>query len=307
MKIIHQAAELPGVPRRVCIAIGVFDGVHLGHQQVIRQTISDASHHEAASVVVTFDRHPSSVVAPKAIPPAVYSLEQKLDAIAALGADACLVIRFDEEFSRRSAGDFVNSLARDFGALRSICVGREFSFGYRRQGNVQLLEQLGRVHGYQVHALSAVALDGLTVSSTRIRECIRAGDLDGASQMLGRDYGIAGKVVEGDRLGRQLGFATANVNVVGLVVPPAGVYAVHVHLQNRRLRGVANVGVRPTLAAASTDTRLEVHLLDFEDDLYGTMLTVQFVERLRGEVRFESIEALKAQIARDVAKARQCF
>lgn len=307
MKIIHEAAELPGVPRRVCIAIGVFDGVHLGHQQVIRQTITDASHHESASVVVTFDRHPNSVVAPQAVPPAIYSLEQKLGAIAALGIEATLLIRFDEEFSRKPAEQFIRGLIHGFGSLCSMCVGREFTFGYRRQGNVTLLDQVGREHGFQVHALSEVALDGKVVSSTRIRECIQAGNLDEASQMLGRDYQIAGAVLEGDRLGRQLGFPTANVDVDGLVLPPRGVYAVHVFHGGKLLRGVANLGMRPTVGKEVAKMSLEVHIFDFEAEIYGSTLTVQFIERLREEMKFDSLDSLRRQIARDAEQARSRF
>lgn len=307
MKVIHDAAELPGVPRRVCIAIGVFDGVHLGHQQVIRQTIADASHHEAAGVVVTFDRHPNSIVAPQAVPPSVYSRAQKFEAIATLGAEATLEVKFDEVFSRQLAEDFIASLVRGFGSLRSICVGRDFSFGYKRGGNVALLQKLGAQNGFQVHALSAVALDGEMVSSTRIRECIKAGDLDRASQMLGRDYQISGQVVRGDQLGTRLGFPTANVDVGGLVVPPTGVYAVHVFRKRDLLRGVANLGVRPTIGSGAEEVRLEVHLMEFNQGLYGEVLTIQFIKHLRREMKFESLEALKSQIARDVEAARNSF
>jgi riboflavin kinase/FMN adenylyltransferase len=307
MKIIHAAAELPGVPRRVCAAIGVFDGVHLGHQQVIRQTIADASHHEALPVVVTFDRHPHAVVAPHAVPPAIYSPEQKLAAIASLGVEAALVIRFDLAFSQRPAETFLEELLAGFGGLRSLCVGREFTFGHRRQGNVTMLERIGRERGFKVHGLAEVSLDGQVVSSTRIRDFIQSGDLDAAGQMLGRDYEIQGPVRAGDQLGRQLGFPTANLDVRGLVHPPAGVYAVHVRLGDRQLRGVANLGRRPTVKAPAADPLLEVHLFDFNEDIRGGLLTVQFVERLRAELKFDSLEALRDQIARDVAAARECF
>ncbi len=307
MNVLQAAAELPGAPRRVCAAIGVFDGVHLGHQQVIRQTIADASHQEAVSVVVTFDRHPNTVVAPHAVPPAIYSLEQKLSAIASLGTDATLVIRFDEAFSKRTAESFIEELRQGFGVLRSLCVGREFTFGHRRQGNVALLERMGSENSFQVHWLAAVALDGQVVSSTRIRERIQAGDLDAASQMLGRDYEIVGPVMTGDRLGRTLGFPTANLDVRGLVTPPTGVYAVHVQLHGKLLRGVANLGSRPTLGTDTHKLQLEVHLLEFNEEIYGEKLSVQFVQRLREEKKFESLDALRHQIASDVAAAKRCF
>lgn len=307
MKVIHAAADLPGAPRRVCAAIGVFDGVHLGHQQVIRQTIADARHHEARSVAITFDRHPNSIVAPQAVPPAIYSLDQKLAAIAGLGTDAALVIPFDRTFSERSAESFIEELLAGFGSLRSLCVGREFTFGHRRRGNVALLESMGAGHGFKVHGLAAVALDGQVVSSTRIRERIQDGDLDAAGQMLGRDYEISGLVAKGRQLGRQLGFPTANLDVAGLVTPPTGVWVVHAQVAGRQCRGVANLGLRPTVEAASPGTVLEVHLFDFAEETYGNRMNVQFIKRLRAELKFESMAALQRQIADDVAAARECF
>lgn len=307
MNVFHAPAELPGAPRRVCAAIGVFDGVHLGHQQVIRQTIADAHHHEAVSVVITFDRHPNAVVAPHAVPPAIYSLQQKLAAIAALGTDAALVIPFDEAFSRRTAESFITQLIRDFGSVRSLCVGREFTFGHRRQGNVALLERMGAEHGFKVHGLASVSLDGQVVSSTRIRQCIQTGNLDAASQMLGREYELSGTVMPGDRLGRQLGFPTANLDIQGLATPPSGVYAVQARLGQRRLWGVANLGSRPTVAGGSGDLKLEVHLLDFHEEIYGSPMTVQFLQCLRPELKFNSLDELRQQIARDVAAASECF
>lgn len=307
MNVFHAPAELPGAPRRVCAAIGVFDGVHLGHQQVIRQTIADARHHEAASVVITFDRHPNAIVAPHAVPPAIYSLGQKLAAIAALGTDATLVIPFDEDFSRRTAEAFITRLIHDFGSVRSLCVGRDFTFGYRRQGNVALLERMGAEHGFKVHGLASVSLDGQVVSSTRIRQCIQEGNLDAASQMLGREYELSGSVMPGDRLGRQLGFPTANVDVQGLVTPPSGVYAVQARLGEQRLRGVANLGSRPTVAGGTGALKLEVHLLDFDEEIYGAPMTVQFVQFLRPEKKFSSVDELRQQIALDVSAAVECF
>ncbi len=307
MKILHAPAALPASGHKVCLAIGVFDGVHLGHQQVIRQTVADAAQHEAQSLVVTFDRHPNAIVAPARVPPLIYSPPQKLRAIAALGADATWLIRFDEEFSRRTGEEFVRGLARDFGQLHSVCVGSEFAFGHRRSGNVELLRRLGQEMKFTVHGLAAVALDGRTVSSTRIRESIARGELDDASQMLGRSYAIAGRVVKGDQLGRQLGFPTANLDVTGLALPPHGVYAAHAHTGGRRLRAAVNIGVRPTVAGATPVTRVEAHLLDFAGDLYGAELELAFVTKLREEMKFSSLEALKEQIGRDVLEATRVF
>ncbi|HAV64286.1 MAG TPA: hypothetical protein DCY13_18210 [Verrucomicrobiales bacterium] len=307
MKILTQARDLPHAPRRVCLAIGVFDGVHLGHQQVIRQAIHDASHLEAASVVVTFDRHPNHVVAPHAVPPAIHSLEEKLGAMDRLGVEATLVIPFDVELSRQPARDFIGALAAGFGNIRAVCVGREFTFGHKRQGDVSLLESMGAEMGFRTHGLAAVSLDGQVVSSTRIREFIQNGDLDAASQMLGRDYTLTGTVVRGDQLGTRIGFPTANLAVNGLVTPPTGVYAVHAFHRGTPLRGVVNIGRRPTVSDHAPDLRVEVHLLDYSGSLYGQKLSLQFLRRLRDEQRFDSVESLAQQIAKDVAAARDAF
>ena len=307
MKIIHSAAEFQDPTRKTCLAIGVFDGVHLGHQQVIRQTIDDASRHEARSIVVTFDRHPSNIVAPKLAPPAIYSPSQQQRAIAAMGVDALLVIRFDEAFSRIPGEQFIRDLARGFGRLHSLCVGADFVFGHKRSGDVPLLRNLGLDLGFGVHGLSAVCLDGEMVSSTRIRESIRNGQLGAASEMLGRAYSISGPVMPGDKLGRKLGFPTANLDTVGLLLPPNGVYAVHASLDGTTHRAVLNIGLRPTLQKPEPQLRVEAHLLDYTQDIYGQELELTFVEKLREEQRFASIERLQLQIGRDIEQAKTCF
>jgi len=307
MTIIHAAGELNPGHLKVCVAIGVFDGVHLGHQQVIRQTVSDAEQQEGLAVVITFDRHPNSVVAPDRVPPLIYSLPQKLRAIGALGADTTLVIHFDPAFSRQSGEDFIRGLVRDFHHIHSICVGSSFTFGHKRSGNVALLKKLGEELHFIVHGLSAVSLDGQVVSSTRIREAIGGGQLDAASQMLGRAYSLAGQVVRGDQLGRKLGFPTANIDTAGLVIPPNGVYAVHAHVQGKSYRAALNIGHRPTLENLAPRLRVEAHLLDFDGDLYGQEMEITFVEKLRDERKFPSLDTLKEQIARDIEAARRLF
>lgn len=306
MRIVNHAGELKGGGRKVSVAIGVFDGVHLGHQQVIRQALADAEQHEGLAVVITFDRHPNSIVAPDRVPSLIYSLPQKLRAIEALGVDATWLIRFDEAFSRQPGEDFVRTLARDFGHLQSVCVGREFTFGHKRSGNVEVLQKLGAELRFVVHGLAAVSLDEQAVSSTRIRETIRTGEMDLASQMLGRGYALAGEVVRGAQLGRKLGFPTANLDVRGLVLPPNGVYAVHARVGGKVFRAALNIGLRPTVGAGLAQ-QVEAHLLDFDGDLYGQELEVTFVERVREERKFPSLDALKTQIERDIEAARRLF
>jgi riboflavin kinase/FMN adenylyltransferase len=305
MKIIHAAKELKPGNRKVCLAIGFFDGVHLGHQQIIRQAVADAHQHNAIALVLTFDRHPNTIVAPSRVPPLIYSLSQKLRAIESLGADQLLLISFDKNFSEQSGEAFARGLVRDLGSIQSICVGADFVFGHKRGGNVALLKKLGGELGFSVHGLAAVSLDDQIVSSTRIRAAVCAGNLDGASQMLGRPYAMAGRVVEGDRLGRQLGFPTANLHVAGLVLPPNGVYAGLTTVKRKSHRVALNIGIRPTMVSAQPELRVEAHLLDFHGELYGEELEVEISEKLRNEKKFASSEELRKQIIRDIAAVRK--
>jgi riboflavin kinase/FMN adenylyltransferase len=307
MRIIHAPEELKPADHKVCLGIGFFDGVHLGHQHIIRQTITDARQHEAIALVITFDRHPNTVVSPSRMPPLVYSLPQKLRAIESLGADTLLLMHFDKAFSEQTGEAFVRDLARDLGHVQSLCVGANFVFGHKRSGNVELLRKLGTELKFAVHGMAAVSLDGRAVSSTRIREAIRAGDLDGVSQMLGRAYSLAGLVVRGDGLGHQLGFPTANLDATGLALPPHGVYAVHAEAGGRTYRAVLNIGLRPTLQNPKPQLRVEAHLIDFTGELYGQELEVAFVDKLRPETRFPSLVELRAQIARDILEAQMRF
>ena len=357
MTLIHSASELNPAGRKVCLAIGFFDGVHLGHQQIIRQTLTDARQHEAIALAITFDGHPNTVVAPDRVPPLIYSLPQKLRAIEALGVDTTLVIHFDKPFSEQTGESFLRALAHDLShstdpegsvssvvpflnspTLNSLCVGSNFVFGHKRGGNVALLKKLGKELNFTVHGLAAVSLDGKPVSSTRIREAIVAGDLDAASQMLGRAYSLAGTVIRGDRLGHELGFPTANIDVTGLALPPNGIYAAQVWspgfsrsgpatpslaapksdeggtlaprpspLALFPHRAVLNIGTRPTLKNPKPELRVEAHLLDFDGDLYGQELEIIFVEKLRDEKKFPSLNDLRAQIGRDIEDAQTRF
>jgi len=304
LKTIHTATELGAGDRKVCLAIGFFDGVHLGHQQIIRRTVADARQQGALALVVTFDRHPNTVVAPHRVPPLIDSLPQKLRAIEAMDPDALLLIHFDKPFSEQSGESFVRHLAGECGRIHSVCVGADFAFGHNRSGNVGLLRRLGAEMGFAVHGIAAVLLDGKVISSTRIREAIRSGDLALAGQMLGRAYSLAARVMPGDRLGRQLGFPTANLGATGLALPPNGVYAARALARGGAFRAVVNIGFRPTLQNPDPPLRVEAHLLDFDADLYGEEVEVTFLDKLRGEKKFGSMNELKEQIARDIAETR---
>src|SRR5258707_4739688 len=307
MTLLHSPTELKPADRKICVAIGFFDGVHLGHQQIIRQTITDARQHDAIALVITFDAHPNTVVALNRVPPLIYSLPQKLRAIESLGADALLLIHFDKSFSEQTGEAFIRGLARDLGHIQSLCVGNNFLFGHKRGGNVALLKKLGEELNFAVHGLAAVSLDGKAVSSTRIREAIKAGNLDSATQMLGRAYSLAGPVIRGDAVGRKLGFPTANIDVTGLALPPNGVYVVQARASGKIHRAVLTIGLRPTLQDPNPNLRVETHLLDFAGDLYGQELELIFVEKLRDEKKFDSLAELRDQITRDIRDAQSRF
>lgn len=307
MNVFHKASDLKPGDRKVCAAIGVFDGIHLGHQQVLRQTLADARQCEGIPVAITFDCHPSTVVAPDRAPQMIYRLKKRLATIAELGFENIYLIQFDEAFSQLTGTEFISGLIKDFGTLTSICVGRAFTFGHRRSGNVKLLKELGANHGFKVHGLAAVALDGEPVSSTRIRSAIADANLDAAGQMLGRAYTLGGPVIKGAQLGRQLGFPTANLETAGLITPPHGVYAVLAAARDKSHRAALNIGIRPTVQSGEPVRQIEAHLLDFEGDLYDQDLEITFVKRLRDEQKFPDLDALKTQIAADVEAARSAF
>ena len=305
MQALRSTTEL--TDRRVCVAIGFFDGVHLGHQQIIRQTVVDARQHEAEAVVITFDRHPSTIVAPDRVPPLIYSTAQRLRSIKSLGVDHLMLMHFDHELSQQTGEAFVRQITADAGRLISVCVGASFTFGHKRSGDVALLRKLGSELHFNVHGLAAVALDGEPVSSTRIRETIREGNLDAAGQMLGRTYSLGGKVIQGAQVGRKLGFPTANLEITGRVVPPNGVYAAHADIDGQRYHAAVNIGCRPTLEGGTPTVTVEAHLIDFAAEIYGADLELSFVGRIRDEQRFPSLDALRDQISKDIMAARQMF
>jgi riboflavin kinase/FMN adenylyltransferase len=305
MKVVSVAAALQSGPRPVCAAIGVFDGVHLGHQRILLQTIAEATRHQAISVVVTFDRHPNAVVAPAHVPSLIYPLDKRLEVIASFGVEAAYVIRFDKDFSSIPGEAFVRGLARDFKQIRNLCVGDGFMFGAGRSGNVALLRDLGAELGYTLDALPDVKLDGQSVSSTRIRDAVRAGDFALASRLLGRPYALRGRVIQGKHLGQKLGFPTANLEVAGLLVPPSGVYAAEAQFGADRYRAAVNIGHRPTVRSSDPQLHVEAHVLDFDGDLYDQPLELLFMIKLREEKKFPTVKELREQIADDIEQARR--
>ena len=303
--ILRAIAELATVPGPVYLAIGVFDGVHLGHRSVLLRALADARMGHGTAVAVTFDPHPAKILRPEGAPRLLTASAHKLRLIAGLGIGSVLVIPFTREFAATPPADFVLQLHAASHPLREICVGHEWSFGRGRAGNLEMLRKLGDQLGFDEVGVPAVQIDGEIVSSTAIRAAVEEGDLARASRFLGRDYSVLGTVVKGDQIGRSLGFRTANLSAHNEQFPPNGVYAATAVWGNQALKGVVNLGVRPTIGSATGERLLELHLLDFDEEIYGEEVEVTFVKCLRGEEKFGSLEALKAQIGQDVAEARR--
>jgi len=302
--VLRAIPDLQTIPGPLYLAIGVFDGVHLGHQAVIQRALEDARREGGTVVVVSFDPHPIRVLRPEHAPRLLTSTAHKLRLIADLGVTRQLVIHFDHIFAATPPEEFIRALAAAANPLREICVGFEWSFGKGRAGNLALLQRLGGELGFAEVGVPAVEVDGEIVSSTLIRRAIESGDLARAARLLGREFTILGTVVEGDRLGRTLGFPTANLSAHNEQYPPNGVYAVDVLRGKEWLRGVVNIGVRPTVKKASGERLLEVHLFDFAEDIYGEDLEITFRRFLRPEQKFGSLDLLREQITRDAAAAR---
>jgi riboflavin kinase/FMN adenylyltransferase len=303
--VLHSVADLARVPGPLFLAIGVFDGVHLGHQAVLKQALDDAKKGDGAAVAVTFDPHPVRVLRPELAPRLLTSTPHKLRLIGDFGIERLLVIPFDLAFAATPPEDFICSLAAAARPLREICVGFEWSFGKARTGNLALLDRLGQRLGFDEVGVPAVEIRGQIVSSTLIRRAIECGDFAAAAAFLGREFTILGTVIEGARIGRTLGFPTANLSAHNEQFPPNGVYAVEVRHGENQHRGVVNIGVRPTIQNADGERVFEVHLFDFAGDLYGQDLEVTFRRFLRPEKKFPSLDALRAQIALDAEQARE--
>jgi riboflavin kinase/FMN adenylyltransferase len=307
MRILRSIPELADVPGPVFLAIGVFDGVHRGHQAVVSTAARHAAEAAGTAVVVTFDPHPMKILRPQASPRLLTATQHKIALIRDLGVSHLLVLKFDREFAATPPADFVRQLVSAARPLREICVGQEWSFGKDRAGNLALLKTMGAELGFNVVGVEPVTSHGVVISSTAIRKAVKAGDFATVKQMLGRDYTILGTVEEGKHLGRSLGFPTANLSAHSEQFPPNGVYAAEGILQGEKVYGVVNLGVRPTIDNDSPQRVLEFHLFDFDRDLYGEDVELRFLRYLRPERKFESLAALREQIARDVVDARQVF
>jgi riboflavin kinase/FMN adenylyltransferase len=303
MDVITSLDGLTGRFAKTAVALGTFDGVHVGHQRIISQAVALARESGATGVVFTFGNHPLSVIAPDRCPPLIVSPEYKAELIAGLGADVLLSIPFTADFLQLTPRQFIDLLVE---RLRPafLVVGDNYSFGHRGAGNPELLRQAGRELGYEVIIPPTVLVDDQPVSSTLIRQHILAGRVGEAARFLGRPFRLSGVVTAGDGRGRTLGFPTANLVATGeQIIPADGVYAVLVQAGGQSYQGVANIGANPTFNGLSH--RTEVHVFDFSGDLYDRTITVDFMARLRGEESFAGPEKLREQISRDVVAARE--
>jgi riboflavin kinase/FMN adenylyltransferase len=303
MERLTSDGGVPAHLRGAIIALGNFDGFHRGHQAVVARAIEQARAEDRPAIVATFDPHPVRLFVPDAPPFRLTTLDQRERLFGAAGADAMLVFKFDHALASRSAEEFVAMLAQDFGAA-GVVTGEDFTFGKGRAGNIDVLRDLGAKLGLSAQAVAPVLDEhGEVISSSRIRDALMAGDCATATRLLSRPFAIEGEVIHGDKRGRTIGFPTANMELGPYLRPAYGIYAVRVRLPDGQVKGgAANLGIRPTFDPPKE--LLETYAFDFAGDLYGQTIEVVLVERLRGEEKFDSLDALVAQMDDDVARAR---
>lgn len=287
----------------VCLTLGIFDGLHLGHQRIIRRVIEKARGCGGTSCVVTFNPHPREVLNPKDAPNLLTTTDKKTWLIEQLGVDALCLVKFTRAFANIEARDFVEDFLVGALQMKSIVEGYDWGFGKGRKGDVRLLEELSKTYGFDVEQIGRVEVDGQLVSSTHVRELVLGGELELAEKYLGRRYSITGDIVGGERLGREMGFPTANIEPRHEAIPPDGIYAVWVDVTGVHKPGTLNIGCRPTVSNERKRT-VEVHIMDFYQDIYNEKIEVTFVAKLRDEKKFASVADLTDQIKKDVQRAR---
>ncbi len=306
MKVIRSLAEAQK-DRSSVVTVGTFDGVHCAHREIIREVTRRAGERRGRSVVITFDPHPKEVVpSAKGSVQLLTTIDERVALLDALRVDLLLVIRFTIEFSRLSADAFYRDYIVHGVGASEVVVGYDHMFGRDREGTVRELELMGRMHGFSLVTVPPYEVEGEVVSSTRVRKALVAGEIGRATALLGRVYGMQGRVVEGDRRGASLGFPTANIRPEpgNKVIPGHGVYVVRVHVADAQWFGMMNIGVRPTVSAGLKET-LEVHILDFHGDIYGDLITLKFLRKLRDERKFGSLAELSAQLEKDREETRK--
>lgn len=305
MRVLHDPLRGGDLPRGGIVTIGNFDGVHLGHQRILRRVVGRARETGRPSVAITFEPHPLAVLRPDQAPPRLQTLRQKEEGVEALGIETLLVIPFTRDFSLTEPEDFVREFLGGRLGAAEICLGPHFAFGRGKRGDLALLARFGPECGFQASSVEGVLVEGEAVSSTRIRHAIRAGDVARAAAMLGRPYEMDGIVSRGAGLGRKLGYPTINLSPENELFPADGVYMCRIAIgpAGQPLQALTNVGTRPTVYEDSARS-IETHVLDFSEDVYGEKVRLFFIERLREERKFPALEALTLQIGRDIEATR---
>lgn len=305
MKIFH-GTENANITKPTVLTLGVFDGLHLGHQRIMQTVVERAKIVGAVPTAITFDPHPRSVLHPDSAPPMLQTLDQRLANFEVLGIEQAIVVAFDHEFASQPAEDFLRNIVHERLQAREVYLGEGFAFGKGRGGNIELLRKMSGELGFTADEVDEVQLRGTRISSSAIRRLLADGRVNAARSMLGRPYGLEGTVIRGNRRGHTIGFPTANLKPRNRVIPRFGVYATATLIDGHWRKSITNIGVRPTFESDS-DPSIETYVFDFEGDLYGDVLRVRFLHRIRDERKFNGIDELKAQIMRDTERARNYF
>jgi len=305
MKIFH-GTDNAGIQRGTVLTLGVFDGLHLGHQRIMQTVVESAKINDLVPTVITFDPHPRAVLHPENAPPLLQTLDQRLVNFEVLGIEQAIVIRFDKEFAGIDAETFLHDIVHERLQAREVFLGKGFFFGKNRGGNIELLREMSRKLGFFADEVPEVRLRGQRISSSKIRQLLADGKVNLARRMLGRPYGVEGQIIHGFERGRTIGFPTANLHPNNRVIPKFGVYATATLIEGKWRRSITNVGIRPTFEDANNPS-IESYIFDFDGDLYGDVLRVRFLHRIRDERKFNSIDELRAQIEKDTQTALKFF
>ena len=305
MRLFH-GTDNAEIARPTVLTLGVFDGLHLGHQLIMRTVVEQARSLRAVPTVITFDPHPRAVLHAESAPPLLQTFDQKIEALDVLGIEQTIVVRFTRAFAQVRAEEFLRDVVHERLQARAVFLGRGFAFGYKREGSIELLRRVSAELGFHADEVPEVGLRGQRISSSRIRELLSQGRVNLARRMLGRPYGVEGRVVRGHERGRTIGFPTANLHPQNRVIPAAGVYTTATLIAGAWRRSITNIGTRPTFDQDGQPS-IETYVMDWAGDLYGDVVRVRFLRRLRAERKFASVDELKRQIDADVARARAYF
>lgn len=307
MRVIQGINNIKGPFKKAVVTVGIFDGVHIGHQFILKKVIHRAKRIKGRSVVVTFNPHPLKILSPHMSPALLTSLNHRLNLITRIGIDICLVLDFTKQFCYLSPQNFIKNILIKRIGMREIFVGNNFRFGYKGKGDIELLKGMADKFGFRVNHINVIKSGNRVISSTQIRQLIERGKIKEAACFLGRSVSILGTVVKGSTRGRWIGYPTANIDPHQEAIPPSGVYAVEVKLNRKKFFGILNIGTQPTFSHPAKKRTVEVHIFNFKEDIYGRELEINFIKKLRSERKFSNKQQLATQIEKDCIKARRLF